>query len=468
MTEKKRTIFSYASNAVRNFLTTPSTVLPEENKENSTDFGKVKVIPWYSGYNKFVRILVLMSEHANTHRRCIYTKADAVISDGFDIVQGRANSSIKTKSSVQKQSVSEDVIKATIDFADIVNNDGDSLAEIGRKCIINYEGTGTAFCELIKGENDGTKFYKIYNQDSERCLYAEPEVEGGNPTHVYISESWDENYIRNHTPRKLPIFPQWEEINGAQRCIIVMKNFSMGRDYYPLPTFIAAFLAGRSEYESDRHNLDGFYRDFKPDVFAQFFAPDGMTEEEKQEFSEDFINTYTNRNREDPQNVFVQVVESEAMKANIQQFNKNGKEGEFIKLKDDSRQSVFTAHGWHPVLAGVPVTSGMGDSKQLENIFKIYNRLTTRPLQVALLDQIINPIFKDAAEWLNAPFKMHSLTLETTSPIGLFDQIDVNSITQVKEARQRLGLTPGDDTRYVSEVTASAKETVPPTNGNNG
>lgn len=456
MEEKKRNLFHYASNVVRNFLSTPTTVLPEEEKERSSDYKKIKVLPWYSGYNDFAKILVRMSEHANTHRRCVYTKADAAVSGGFDIVKGRANSSIKTKSATQKQSVSEEVILATIDFVDNVNNDGDSLVEIARKCIINYESTGIAFCELIKGEDSSKKFYKIYNQDSQRCLYAAPESDGGTPTHVYISECWTDNYIRKNEPRKLPIFPEWEDVNGAQRCVIIMKNFSIGRDYYPLPTFIAAFLAGRSEYESDRHNLDGFYKDFRPDIFLQFFAPDGMTDEEKQKFSEDVMNTYTNRNREDPQNVFVQVVESEAMKANVQTFNKDGKEGEFIKLKDDSRQSVFTAHGWHPVLAGVPVTSGMGDSKQLENLFKLYHHITTVPLQKALLDQIVNPIYKDAAEFLNAPFKEHSLTLETTSPIGVFDQLDVNSITQVKEARQKVGLDPGTDTRFIIEVSKGA------------
>lgn len=443
---------------VVNIFNKPETEVPTEvRKTVGTMPGKYKTIPFYTHRNDFAKVLLALSELSSTHRSCIYTKADYEFKDGFGIVKGKNRSVIKTKTKAEQQPVLDDVIVAAEEALSSVNNSEESFAEVFRQYRINLNTSGNAWIELVRGDVLGERFFNVYNHDFPNVLFVDTNSPRIPPTHVFISESWDENYILKNEPVKLPLYPNWEIVNGAERCVIHIKEYSIGRNYYGLPLFIAAKIPTQLEYESDRHNLERFFSDFMPKFFAAFFAENGMTDDEKEKFYEDFHKTYTKKGRDGNISAMVQVFESENLKPFFHEFSNNNSEGDFMGLKDGSKDSIFTAHRWHPVLAAVPVASGLNDSKQVQTIFSVYNDIAIKPNQRFDL-AYINKVFELMSEWLGLSTVDHQLTLETSSPISIFDGLDVNKVVSVNEARVHIGEDQVDGEKgslFVYEVGAT-------------
>lgn len=442
----------------------PEVKLPSDGKAGEKGgWSKFKTIPYYTGRNDFALSLLALSEISPTHRNCIYTKAEYGYSDGFGISVGKTQTIVKTQSKKEKAVVADEVIEAVENDLYDINNEGDSLLDIGIKARVNLETSGNAFIELVRGDINGKRFFSVYVHDFHKCLFADVNTPDATPTHVYVAQDWADISTVEKEPVKLPLYPEWEVINGSERTVIHVKSYSIGRDFYGLPLFIAAKIPAQLEYESDRHNIERFFSDFMPKFFAAFFAPDGMTDTEKEKFYDDFFDTYTKKKRDGNRSAMVQIFESEAMKPFFHEFGNQDNEGNFIDLKENSGQSIYTAHRWHPVLAGVPISGGLNDAKQIQNLFSIYNKLTIKPNQTFDLKKFINPIFYMMAEWLNAPYKGHELTLSTSSPISFFNDLDLNSILTVDEARTNLGQDKIGDERgkkLITEVKAKTESKI--------
>lgn len=456
MTEKKP-ITARMLGRVWNMLQHPETLVPEEKKPDgkNSGSGKYKTIDFFYARNKFAKDLLLLSEISATHRSCIYTKADFEFADGFGILRQKSQSIIKNKSKIEDTPVEDSVIIAAAELLENVNIYQESLLEVARQVRINLNTSGNGYVELVWGWHLGRKYFNIYSHDFHKVLFVMPDEGRNTATHVYISEDWNESYINKKAPTRLPIYPLIEEINGSFRTVIHVKEYSIGRDFYGLPLFIASKSAAQIEYESDRHNLERFFSDFMPKFFASFFAPNGMTEPEKEKFYEEFLNTYTKRGRGGSVQAMVQVFESEAMKPFFHEFNNKDSDGDFINLKSSSNQTIFTAHRWHPVLAAVPIAGGLNDAKQIQNIFSIYNKITINPNQVFDLNNFINPVFNMMNEWLDTTCKGHQLTLESSSPISFFENLEAGKFITVDEARSQMGMSLIGDERgsfMVSEI----------------
>lgn len=457
---EKKPITARMLGRVWNMLKTPETLVPEEKKPtgNATGSGKFKTIDFFSEKNKFAKELLLLSEISPTHRACIYAKADFEFSGGFGLVKGKSQFVIKTKTKKEQQPVTDEAIEAAAETLKSVNLYKEPFDEVCRQVRINLNASGNGYVELVWGEHQGKRYFSVYSHDFHKVLFAMPEDGRKVATHVYISEDWSDTYTKKNEPVKLPLYPLVEEINGSFRSVIHVKEYSMGRDFYGLPQFIAAKVSGQIEYESDRHNLERFFADFMPKFFAAFFAPNGMTEPEKEKFYEEFLNTYTKRGRGGSVQAMVQVFESEGLQPYFHEFQNKDSDGDFMNLKAGANQTILTAHRWHPVLAGIAISSGLNDSKQVRNIFSIYNELTIKPNQKFDLNNFINPIFEMMSDWLNLPCKEHQLTLEASSPISFFENLEAGKFITVDEARAQIGIGKIGDERgtfLVSEVGQS-------------
>lgn len=444
---------------VWNILSKPETTIPIEEKPllAALNWDKYKTIDFFSKRNQFAKDLLLLSEISPTHRSCIYTKADYAYSEGFGIVKGKNQSLLKTKMRKETEVVTDEVIAATANAISNVNSYNESFLEVCRQARINLNASGNAYLELVWGKLGSKKYFQVYCHDFNHVLLVTPENNRKEVTHAYISEDWSNEFISRNPPEKLPLFPEVKESNGSFRTLMHIKEYSVGRNYYGLPLFVASKVAAQLEYESDRHNLERFFSDFMPKFFAAFFAPGGMTDNEREEFYESFLNTYTKQGRNGQVQAMVQVFESENLRPYFHEFGNNNSEGDFIDLKTNANQSIFTAHRWHPVLAGIPISAGLNDSKQIENVFSIYNRISIKPMQVFDLTNFINPVFEMMCEWMKLPAIGHQLTLESSSPISFYSDIDVNSVLTVDEARQHLGQDKLGDERGASLITDAAK-----------
>lgn len=447
---------------VWNILDRPQTVVPEEKKQDGKQLSweQYKTVDYFTKRNRFALDLLLLSELAPTHRGCIYTKADYEFGEGFGIIKGKNQSIIKTKTAAEKQNIPDEVIVAAEEALSSVNLNNESYLEVCRQVRINLNTSGNGYIELVWGGEGANKYFKVYNHDFHKVLFVQPEGTK-NITHAYISDSWANDYLSRNEPVKLPVYPLVETIDGSSRTLLHIKEYSIGRDYYGLPLFVAGKMAAQLEYESDRHNLERFFADFMPKIFAAFFAPGGMTQQEKDKFYDEFMDTYTKRGRDGNVQAMVQVFESEKMQPFFHEFNVQNSDGDFSELKNGAGQSVYTAHRWHPVLAGVPIASGLNDAKQVQNIFSIYNKLTIKPNQTFDLNAFVNPVFEAMCEWLGLPCVGYQLTLESSAPISFLGQVDVNALVTVDEGRVHVGQDKLNDDRGKKLIIELQKSTKP-------
>lgn len=409
------------------FLTPNSSYTEVETPEL---FKGKKVVPWYTTKNDFGILLTMLLELSSTHRSCVNTKADYILGDGFSLFKGKGKSILNNVlSKVSEDKPSDDEVKAIDDFLEHVNVDEENINDILKAAAVNYEAYGNVYIETVRGSIAGQKYFYIYLQDAPRVLHVKDEDE------VMICSDFNNDVLKDAQVRTVG---KWSKDEfGGERRVWCLKAKSPLRDTYGLPPAVASMYNQKIEHEIPSHNLDRFYSDFMPKIFMQFFEPGGMTEQEEEKFYNDLEATYTRRGGK-KRSIFAQVLESENMKANIQMLGENTAEGDFQILDDRTTQKILTAHQWHHVLAGIPSAKGIGDSKEVRNVFELYNNTTIKPRQNLLLSKLINPIFKEACEWLDIA-KDTYLGLSSSLPISFIGDIDVNAILTVDEAREYMG-----------------------------
>lgn len=402
-------------------------------QDSSEIFKGKKVVPWYITKNDFGILLTMLLELSNTHRSCVYSKANYILGDGFTLYKGKGKSILNNVQADIKMADSE--VKEVDAFLEKVNINEQSLNDILLDIVVNFEAYGNVYVETVRGSIAGEKYFYIYVQDAPRVLHIKDEDE------VIICNDF-QNYIEKDAAIRSTT--KWEKDEfGGERRIWTLKSSSPMRDDYGLPPAVASIYNQKIEHEIPSHNLDRFYSDFMPKVFMQFFQPGGMTDEEQKKFYQDLEDTYTRRGGR-KRSIFAQVLESENMKANVQMLGDNSAEGDFQILDDRTTQKIITAHQWHHVLSGIPSAKGIGDSKEVRNVFELFNNTTIKPRQILLLSKLINPIFKEACEWLGIA-KDTYLGLSSSLPISFIGDIDVNAILTINEAREYMGWSKLED-----------------------
>jgi hypothetical protein len=328
-----------------NFVKKFPGITPAEKKAGdiSAPFDGLRVMPWFTERNDFALQLLNMYESCNTHRACIETKANYATRNGFGLVQGKGAGILKTNTIAAEAAVEDGVIEAAAAWLEQVNSNGQTLPEVAHEMIVNLEATGNAFVELVRGGSGSSAFFSVYSHHAPSCLYALNADD--TVTHVYVSSSWSQDYTAGHMPVKLPLYPVWQDINGAERCIIHLKSYSISRDYYGLPMFIAAFKDNLIEYEITGYNLEEFFKGFMPTVYMLFMGADGWEQRSKEKFIEQVQNTYTRKDRGGiAERFMVQVEESEKLKPFIHEFANVHKEGDFNTLKESAINSIHKGH----------------------------------------------------------------------------------------------------------------------------
>lgn len=417
--------------------TKPKTFLPGEKRQDSDQDNEdsIKTIPFFVRRNDFALLLTRLIEVSPTHRVCIYSKANHIVGDGFTLHVGSGNQVLVTKTKASVKTPKDTVVNDVGEWLKNINSDGETASNILEKIAINFEGYGGVWIEEIRGKVNGKKFYHVNTIDTPKCLFKSVKM-GEDIEEVYISADWSSEFIQKVKPDVLKL-NEWVKSNGSEHRLSYLKAYSPLRDIYGIPPAIAALLSTHLELEIPSHNLEKFYTDFMPKVFFQFFAPDGMTDEQKKKFYRDLENTYTRKGGK-RRSIFAEVVESKKLEANVHEFGNQSTDGEFLGLTDKTEATIFKSHQWHPLLAGVPVSVGW-DKDIVSNIYHAFYASTTRPRQSLFLSRIMNPAFQRAAEWLNGSWKDHYLDVSPSIPVSFVGDLSVNKLFTRDEARDLLG-----------------------------
>lgn len=415
---------------------------PVEDEQKVEDSFKLKierypVIDFFSYKNDFSIQLALLAEVVPEHDGAIRAKKRWATTEPFSVTNENPCSILNRQK--EQPEISDDQLDEVEEWICDVNSQGETLKDITCKAIIDLETTGNAYIELIRGEVGGQSFFFMEHHDSTMCLL----VRRGDAITVGISPDWQrvDNRAFDDIPvTELPLyrgkFTEWMDVDGAQRCVMHIKQYRTGRFFYGLPESISSLTAQKIDFETNRHNLDRLETDFFPRVFFEFFNTDGMSEEKQAEHLEALMDTFTKRGG-DRFGLFAQYNETEESNTKVHQLEMDTK-GDFIPLRKDAGQQILTAHGTHPLIAGIQTPGSLGSSKEVREIFELYNSTVIIPLQNFLTESFINPVMQEVSEWTSTMEGLY-LKMNTTTPVSFMGQIDINRVLTVNEGRSEVG-----------------------------
>lgn len=417
-------------------------------KEQKTDeglstSGKYPIIPFFTKYNDFALELSLFAEVVPEHRGAIKSKKRWSLREPLSVERGSSGSLIRRNQS-DREEVTEEELDRVEEFISSVNPSGENIKEILDKVINDLETVGNGYIEFVRGEVAGERFFYLIHHDATTALLMR-RGENGQELTVGFCSDWSLVGGFGGSSKveviELPLYKgdstEWKRLEGAERSVLHLKQYSTGRYYYGLPESIASLLAQKIGFEISRHNLDRLESDFFPRVFMEFFNTDGMSEQMQDEHLRSLINTFTKRSK-DRIGVFAQYNEGESSRTNIHKLELDNK-GDFIQLDQKKRQDILTAHSIPPILAGVQTTGSLGSSKEVRELFELFNNTVIAPLQNFLTDNLLRPYMKEASEYLEEMEDL-SLKMETTSPLAFMGDLEINSILTINEGRKSVGL----------------------------
>jgi hypothetical protein len=215
-----------------------------------------------------------------------------------------------------------------------------------------------------------------------------------------------------------------------------LKQYRTGRHWYGLPESISSLLSQKVDFEINRHNLDRLETDFFPRLFFEFFNTDGMSEEKQAEHLDALMDTFTKQGG-DRFGIFAQYNETEESNTKVHKLEMDS-QGDFVPLRKDAGQQILTAHGIHPLIAGIQTPGSLGSSKEVREIFELFNSTVITPLQNFITEKFINVSMKEAGAWLGTMEGLY-LKMNTTTPVSFMGQIDINRVLTVNEGRAQVG-----------------------------
>ena len=395
--------------------------------------------PQYS----FLKNLVALTTNSPTLARVLNDKAGMATGDGLMIQKGLGNTLITALASIERQPLNEETLIGVNNQISSVNLLNESLIDVLKQGFYDFFAFGNAFIELIKTENqEGEK--QIYAYNIQLYSVAIKEELDMIPRTVGVCEEWETvgEYTGRDSERlgvrELPIYPVWGEVDeqGDQRTVIKISSKSSGLNYFSLPSWIGAKNWAEIEYQNAKYNLTRFYNQFKPSSIIQLFG--SLTQEDAQALISDMKKSFAGTGNNS--NMFVQVLNDERLKANVQ-IIEDESDGNFIELQKTAQQAIVTACGWTMGLAGVSEGGKLGSNQQVRQETEYVQNVTIKPVQNLFITRFLDSYFKECGKYLDGdeiPNELH-VSISNSIPISYLGDIDIESNLTQNEKREVLG-----------------------------
>lgn len=228
-------------------------------------------------------------------------------------------------------------------------------------------------------------YFKVKNGSSDIQIINSDKIRHStNPKYIFYNVDWGS---RNNIETFL-IFDKFRETDEYQ--IIAYNEPTIGFDSYALPSYVAAsdwiYLDSKIA-EFLKSNIDN---SINPSAIVKFYKefndPDA-----KSNFIKDFQHHF-----EGARNAGKTVVlfsDGKELAPDITIADPNKLDGAFAKSQENIIKNVSYAHLINPVLLGIATTGSLGQSKEIEDAYSLYNLNYLNNLQDEV-DFILNDLLK--------------------------------------------------------------------------
>lgn len=402
----------------------------------------------------FLKELMGLVNYSPTLRRIINDKTDMVVGDGFIPTRQRAGVQLTTTEP------SDSRIPATVtfpleDYLGSINLHGQSLADVLKAGAFEFDAFGNCVFELVRGTVAGEQFFYAYHVPMWMVGARKAGVDMIVKS-IGIYDTWEEVPLTSDGKaferwgfREIPLYPTWSEADetGVQRCAIHLKTYAPGFQYFGLPEWISAKKWAEIEYRIAAFNINSMENGFMPSALIQLFG--NATEEEAQAILKQMEDKFTGNGNE--RKLFMQILRDPTLKANVQTFDAR-KDGEFLDMQEMAASAIVVANRWSKSLAGFATTGQLGTNEQMRRELEYLQNTVVKQRQNMFLSRFLNPLMRESAEWLGAPWGGIYLGISNTLPISFYGDIDPKAVLTTNEQREVLGYGPLDAQSGESDV----------------
>ena len=397
---------------------------------------------WVRFFNKessTLKSLMANVNNSTTLRNILNQKTTLSLGDGFIPYKSTSVPILQTvKKLIEKLFAVDGDIEQLNELVGNVNLNNETLEEVMSKLFFDYYAFGNAIVEFIKGKKGGKEVTMMYHVPLHKVAIKKVD-ESNIIKYIGISNDWDTQTGSDTDILQVPIYPNFENVNGSKRSCVHIKCYSPGFFYWGLPSYYAARLWTEIEYRIPKYNISKFKNSFTPSAIVQFYGQ--MSQEEASDLIQNVQDTFTDTDNNSK--ICAQVLSDEKYKMQVQVLEDKS-EGNWLTLADLASQAIITACQWTKGLSGYAQAGKLGTNQQTKEELEYVVNTGIKPVRRKFLQSIINPFVKENAEQGNAP-KDIKLDIANMNPISLAGSLVASQILTTDEQRKILGYEAMDE-----------------------
>jgi phage portal protein BeeE len=309
-----------------------------------------------------------------------------------------------------------------VKFQNFKPNPQNTLRDITSKLAYDKLVTGNAYMEIVRQRSKGV--VQFYHKDTTKCRVHK------NATHIIVHPDWN-NYERYRKDAKvIPLYPNFELIDGYERSIIHIKDYEQEFNYYGIPSNIGAIDAANINYKTNKWNLSRLENAFNSSGILMLQAD--FSDEDASKFDEDFNTKFIGEGNQGKVLKIVNEVGGEPNSSKFIPITTN-EDGNWQTLHTQATEEIIIANQWFASLAGLNVSSGF-DTNRIRNDYQIAIS-TIIPYEQKTFIEVYQRILNDQLS-----MNLDDLEFINKSPISLVDLTNVHTAiiqlnTEVQEQR---------------------------------
>lgn len=360
--------------------------------------------------HSFVKFLTELYNKSATHKALINTKSDMIA--GHTVTFEEGDDAVKEKASL---------------FFEQVNENGETLHDILKKCALDYAIYGYAFIQVI-WSNSKESVAGLAHVDASAIACGKAD-ETGTVTEFFFNNDWSNP--RKGDPVRIPAF---NRNKPGKRQLLMIRNYEPGLVYYCNPAYDRSTMNyALMEFDLSEFHLSNLNHGFFPSAIISHFNL--ATEDEQDRIVEAFEDIYTGTKGKKIMHLWA---ENREMAPKIDTFQLNNLDTLFAALNTIAREQIVIGHRiMNKQLAGISQEGSLGDKNIIQDSFQLLHSEVIRPAQ-QLFESALNKI-------LSVNFPKIKIRINTASPVSFeFSENILSQILTQDELRAKIGYAPLD------------------------
>lgn len=313
-------------------------------------------------------------------------------------------------------------------------NPKETLRAIAEKFFYDRFSFGNNYIEIVIAKGS----INLYHKDYTTCRLSKDKKR------VLIHGDWlNIDKYNKETIKSIPLFPNFEEIDGYKRAIYHLKDYEPEFTDYGISQWIGALDAAGIAYKTNKWNLSRLDNSFNSS--GVLIVEGNVTPKQAKELKKQFKDEMTGeQNQGKIMFVVKQLGGANTSFTPITSTN----EGDWIELRKESKSDLIEANNWFRSLCSYNDNTGF-ETNRIRNEYQVAMNTV-----IAKEQEVFIEVIKDICSKITSvEIETEELSFVNKSPVAMFD-FYIDSVLQFGEARAMLGL-PVDEKDERNKITLS-------------